>query len=136
MKIYLAGRYSRRRELQQYGEQLEAAGHTIVSSWIDGHHETRPNVDATGSPAEQQAWALEDCWDVLCCEALILFANEMGAASRGGRFVEFGIALARSKRLMIVGRRENVFCHLPLVEQFDTFADCLAALSPAVMARA
>ena len=131
MRIYLAGRYSRRRELQQYGKRLEAAGHRIVSSWVDGHHESRPNVDATATDEERGMWADEDLTDIEIADLLILFTEKESIGySRGGRFGEMGYALGRRKDVIVVGPRENVFCCLWEVTQFTTFAECLAAQAP------
>lgn len=63
-------------------------------------------------------------------EALAIGLNKRAAKiSRGGRHVEFGMALAMDKRLVVVGPRENVFHLLPAVEQFDTWPLALAALA-------
>ena len=41
--------------------------------------------------------------------------------ARGGRHVEFGMAIAAQKRIVVIGPRENIFHWLPMIEQFDTF---------------
>lgn len=46
--------------------------------------------------------------------------------SRGGRHVEFGMALALAKRCIVIGPRENVFHLLPQVEQYDSWEQYLA----------
>ena len=50
------------------------------------------------------------------------------SSSRGGRHVEFGIALARSKRLIVVGHRENVFHWLHMVEFYSEWLELLRKL--------
>ena len=42
--------------------------------------------------------------------------------TRGGRHVEFGLAVADEKRIILVGPRENVFHFLPVVENFRDWA--------------
>lgn len=128
LRIYLAARYSRRLEMVGYADQLRALGYTISSSWIDGHHETRPDIDATGTIAEQGSWADEDVYDLQQSDAIICFANPPGEPGRGGRHVEFGLAIAYGLRLALVGQREHVFHCLPEVDQYDTWEQCLAAL--------
>jgi len=58
--------------------------------------------------------------------------GETRAWQRGGRHVEFGLALAQGKHLILVGQPENVFHHLPQVrvipEVGERCADLLAAL--------
>ena len=55
----------------------------------------------------------------------------MGVAwsARGGRHVEFGLALAAGKRLCIVGPRENIFHFLPRVEVFRSTDDLVGAIA-------
>lgn len=153
MRIYLAGRYSRRLELCGYREQLRAIGHTVDAVWLNGEHQ----VDDAGTPigehgeslveglrpgerlhqedmseraaALRQKFAREDFRDVIMAEMTILFTEPpRSKPSRGGRMVEFGIALGRMQRCWIVGPRENIFCWLEDVRQFDTFAELLEKL--------
>jgi hypothetical protein len=44
-------------------------------------------------------------------------------ANRGGRHVEYGIALAKGLRVIVVGYRENIFHWLPMVEFCETWED-------------
>lgn len=48
-------------------------------------------------------------------------------SKRGGRHVEFGMALAWGLRLIVIGQRENVFHCLPQVERYDTWDDFLSS---------
>lgn len=50
-------------------------------------------------------------------------------ASRGGRHVEYGIALARGVRVIVVGFRENIFHWLPQVEFHQDFSTVILALA-------
>ena len=54
--------------------------------------------------------------------------------NRGGRHVEFGMALARrllsgAPRLIVVGYRENVFHYAPEVEFYETWNEAFCALA-------
>ena len=126
MRIYLAAGYSRRAELLERAADLEVRGHAIVSTWIDGHHETRPGIDRDATPAEQAAWATEDVVDVLRADWVVSLTE--GGRSRGGRHVEFGIGVAAGKHLVVVGPREHVFHCLPAVAVFPDWPAFLAAL--------
>jgi hypothetical protein len=121
MRIYLASRYDRRFEMLGVTSVLMRAGHVVTSRWIEGRGEG-PETEAT-----------EDFEDVLRADCLVSFTEEPAAgvawAARGGRHVEFGLALATGKRLCVVGPRENIFHHLPRVEVFRSLADLLAALA-------
>lgn len=56
---------------------------------------------------------------------------EDAPASRGGRHVSFGVALALGKRLVVVGHRENVFHTLPQVQFFGSVWDFVRWLGAA-----
>lgn len=148
MNIYLAARYSRREELCGYREQLRSLGHVVDAVWLNGQHQ----ISDTGTPlsesgeklvegddeltslrsaALREHFAKEDLRDVVDCDYLIAFTEQPRSnSSRGGRHVELGIAIGLGKTVLIVGPRENIFCWLPEVYQFDTWEKCLIWLSP------
>lgn len=141
MKIYLAGRYSRRLELCGYRDELEAAGHVVTSTWLRGAEQTfgRDTLGAAGESAVESGGeeatelrgncARVDYHDVLRSEVCVCFTEAPGSgASRGGRHVELGIALARGKRVIVVGYRENVFCCLPWVRYFKDWSEAKGIL--------
>lgn len=145
MKIYLAGRYSRRLELCGYRDQAQAAGHVVQSVWLNGDHqisnegipigeEGEALVEGDGSRDSRSAelrskFAQDDFRDVIMCDLLIAFTETPRSCSnRGGRHVELGIALGLMKQVWIVGPRENIFCWLEDVCQFDTWKQCLQRL--------
>lgn len=136
MKIYLAARYTRRRELCAYADDLRAQGHQVTSTWIKGLHEASEGDDGhhlTGTPEQIRSWAEEDWADLHAADCLIGFTEPpYSEFSRGGRHVEWGAALAIGLRCICVGPRENVFYQLPAVERFDTWPEALAALAPVV----
>lgn len=135
MRIYLAARYSRREELLGYKAELEAGGHEVTSRWLAGAHQWDPVAAGTESPEsaddippEAVRFARDDFEDVERCQLLIAFTEKPRAnlASRGGRHVELGLALAWDKAVFLVGPRENVFCTLPGIEVYPTW-DALRA---------
>jgi hypothetical protein len=154
VRIYLAARYSRRVELCRYREQLNAAGHSVQAVWLNGEHQISDTGEPIGesgealvqgtlrsgerlSPNDQSEraaklrnrFAMDDLRDVMTCELIIAFTEPPRlSASRGGRHVELGIALGLMKRVWIVGPRENIFCWLEDVRQFDEWEGCLAFL--------
>ena len=130
MRIYLAGRYSRRGELLGYRSNLLDIGHEVTSRWLDGNHQAADDRLIQGSESTQ--FANEDFRDVITSDLLIHFTEPpRSQRSRGGRHVEFGIALGRMLRVWIVGPCENVFCTMEDVRQFDSWKLALAALEPA-----
>lgn len=136
MKIYLAARYSRRLELCGYRESLQFAGHLVTSRWLNGSHQIDRDglkLGALGeeyveSGTEERAaelrdfFASEDMEDVRNADLVLAFTEEPRAdASRGGRHVEAGLALAWGKPLRIVGPRENIFYSLKRVIRYESF---------------
>ena len=135
MLIYLAARYSRLDELQGYADDLRAIGHKVEARWLKGDHQIHEGADkveaATVSvPIEGRPFALDDYVDVCDADMLIAFSEEprAGGASRGGRHVEFGMALAWGKALAVVGPRENVFHTMPTVRHFWRWSEALEVL--------
>jgi nucleoside 2-deoxyribosyltransferase len=142
VRVYLAARYSRRLELCEYRDQLEYVGYEVTSRWLNGAHQVYLDGEPLGpeqealiesgkaSPEVRGRFAAEDWADVTEADIVISFTEPpRSKASRGGRHVEFGAALALAKRCVVVGFRENVFHCLPEVEFFETFADAFAALA-------
>ncbi len=152
--IYLAARYSRRLELCEYRKQLETAGYSVQARWLDGEHQLANDgtpigengaalVEGTLRTGEQLSeheqteraaalrtkFALDDWEDVQNAAVVISFTEPpRSSANRGGRHVEFGIALMKRARVIVVGYRENIFHWLPQVEFFETFEQVKAAI--------
>lgn len=144
--VYLAGRYTRREELAEHAAWLRHVGLDVTSRWLDGHHQLHP---ASGEPLGEDdeqvfegeddneerrqlhaTFAGEDLADVESADILVAFTElPRSGASRGGRHVELGMALAWGKRVLVVGPRENVFCSLPRVEHFGFWTDAAAELA-------
>jgi hypothetical protein len=122
MRIYLASRFDRSAEMREVAGRLAAAGHFVTSRWIHGR-QVGPDLVS----------AIEDVEDLASADCLVSFtehATRMAPwTARGGRHVEFGIALAARKRLCVVGPRENIFHHLPKVEVYATVDDLVAGLA-------
>ena len=118
MKIYLAAPFSTAHQVELgYARSLAGWGHIVVSQWHRLPH-----------PTDLSRAAKRDLEDILEADTLILLANLRPGANRGGRHVEFGFALARDKRIMVVGARQNLFHYLPNVEVYPTWGLCLDAL--------
>lgn len=104
MKIYLASRYSRREELKKYRDKLVAAGHEVITRWLDTTWESDPTQPAAAPPEYREKYAILDLEDVERANCLIAFTEERnGDGGRGGRHVEFGYALALAKYVVVVG---------------------------------
>lgn len=129
MKIYLAARYSRREEMLANARILNAIGHWVTSRWINGEHEMH---DDRPAPELARQFAEDDIADLEAADLVVAFTEEPGAKkgrARGGRHVELGYALGMGKQVVVVGHRENVFCHLPQVIHFEDFKRLVEWLS-------
>jgi nucleoside 2-deoxyribosyltransferase len=128
MKIYLAARYSRHKELQSVRTDLEKLGHIVTSRWInDDHQISDDGLSAQAKESERIRFATEDFSDLCEADAIIAFTEApRSTTSRGGRHVELGMAMGRGMRIIIVGPRENVFCCLPTVEWYDNYVSFIS----------
>lgn len=155
-RFYLAARYSRREELLGVRDVVQALGGEVTSRWLNGDHqlandgtpigedgvalvegeelrsgETFSEHDRSERAAQLRAkFALDDYQDVQRADVVIAFTEPpRSTASRGGRHVELGLALAWQKHTIIVGPRENVFCWLPEVDHYDRWATAALAVT-------
>lgn len=116
-KIYLAAMYSRIHDMQRVRDLLVAKGHRVTSQWIDGRE-----ADDTMASA-----AIMNLKDLLEADTLVAFSLPRGMMHNGGgRHVEFGLAIAFEKKVIVVGPRgEHVFHALPGILFFSTFDELL-----------
>ena len=105
-------------------KHLEAAGHECTSRWLDG-----------GTFENNHTNAAIDIVDVLRADAILNFTDPAVEhsphpyAARGGRHVEFGLAMGIGMHLLIVGPRENVFHHHDSVIVCETWEAALEWLT-------
>jgi len=146
MKVHLAAQYGRRVELCGYRDQLRDLGYDVQARWLDGKHQISDSgvpigddnerlvegdsrSDSPRAAALREKFAVEDLHDVMLADIVINFTEPRSTASRGGRHVEFGIALRNMLcRLIVVGHRENIFHWLPDVEFYETWDQCFNEL--------
>ena len=103
LKLYLAASWTRRSELKIYCRTLEDRGYEVTSRWL---------WENTTQRGEGAGNALKDEEDVKRCDVLVAFTDEV-PLGRGGRHVEFGMARALDKELVVVGPKEHIFHYLP-----------------------
>ena len=102
--------------------------------------EAKPGVAAVGvtsrwidNDSDDEADALKcariDIQDLDAADTVIALGDvPRSNASRGGHHFEAGYALASGHRILLVGHREHVFSHLPEIEFFPTWHECLTTL--------
>lgn len=142
--VYLAARYSRREELAEYAAVLGFAGFSVTSRWLQGQHQIDDDGRPIGDDKEQrfedpdddapeivrlrQRFVMEDLEDVRRSNWMIAFTEEpRKSTSRGGRHVEFGIAIERGIPIVVIGPRENLFHWGPWVTWFPDWLSFVAA---------
>lgn len=122
MKIYLAARYSRRDEMKALATHFRMAGYETTSRWL---YEDKPLDCKLGDdpPVFYRVTAQIDLDDIDRSDTIVFFAEDpLTGTPRGGRHVEFGYALAKGKRCIVIGGPENIFHYLPGVMHFPTVA--------------
>lgn len=115
------------------GHQLSDRGIPIGENGealVEGDGDESTDVQAGQRSAELRTkFAVDDWEDVNAAELVINFTEPPRAkANRGGRHVEYGIALAKGARVIVVGHRENIFHWLPQVEFFESWEKALDSL--------
>lgn len=121
MKIYLAAPFGDREKMEAAADRLKTYGFEITARWVYGGED--------GLTLEEIA--LLDLEDVDRADTVISFTFPRGTlTSGGGRHVEFGYGLARGKRLVVIGYRENVFHHAPSVDVYETLDAWIASQCP------
>lgn len=106
MKIYIAHNFSARQELaRSIVPYLKSRGHEVTSRWIWDH-----------SNQVGAEWAQHDLDDVDSADALLVFLDQCGNTPGRGKFVEFGYAMAKGKKVYALGTDTNcIFIYLPQV---------------------
>lgn len=135
-KIYLASRFPRHLEMEGYAHLLKGWGYTITSGWHSLNAETKMR-DGDPEVEFNQKIALDDQIGILNGDLFVSFsedpANLPPGSARGGRHVEFGLALGFDKLIMLVGPRENVFHYLPGILHFPTIMEWLQQMAEGVL---
>jgi nucleoside 2-deoxyribosyltransferase len=130
MRIYLAGQYARKLELREYAEQAKAVGIYVGADWLEESEAPEATLDSVSDKVRSK-YAQHDWWDIGACDEFVFFAEpQENQPPRGGRHVEFGMAIALGKPIVVIGQPENIFHYLPgiKIEFFDTWNSALAYL--------
>lgn len=121
MKVYLAARYQWIDKMKVEREKFLAAGFEITADWIESDE-----VNQARSRSEN---ARLDLYGIAQADVFVLYALPIGTMfSSGGRMTELGYAIALGKKVILVGERENVFCHLDNILAFNSTEDVIAHL--------
>ncbi len=106
-RLYIAAPFIRQDEARDKARQLSAIGFEVTSRWVD--EDVSAAAEATHEYNAERAHI--DIEDIDAADYFVLLADH--DSRTGGKHFETGYAYATGKNLMVVGRRENVFHHLP-----------------------
>jgi hypothetical protein len=133
LKLYIAGWFGAKDRLKDVRDTIHELGvGKVVGTWLD--EEVAAPADPTvaigyGSlltPREARVYALRDMVEVASADVLIL--DTIDVNPRGGREVEFGLALADGIAVWVVGPQRNVFHYLSH-RVFPTWSEAIVALA-------
>ncbi len=125
MKIYLAASVTYAEETAAIAEDIRNIGHEVTSHW----HDSVPLGGFLGSEeienyqAKSQSGAFMDMSGILDADLIVVFTKK--TSTTGGMHVEFGIAIGLEKKIVVVGRRVNVFMMIPSVRNVANEAEFL-----------
>jgi nucleoside 2-deoxyribosyltransferase len=120
MRVYLAARYSRKNEISKLVPVFGTHGLSVCSRWL---RETEsPDCKLSDfSPEVCRNFAEVDWEDIEACDTFVFFSEDpLVGTPRGGRHVELGLALGLGKRVVVIGKHENIFHFLPCVTVYES----------------
>lgn len=125
LKVYLAARYSEKHEMFAQAEIFRGRGIEVTSSWLEESH--APTIQMSDIAVDDLTfYARNDIRDIESADWLVFSSVEPTTPTvRGGRHVEFGYALAKGKKILVVGPEENIFHHLPAIQHVNDWETAL-----------
>ena len=127
MIAYLAAAYSRKPEIAIAAERLEAFGIKVISSWHKERYNPKISIKSLNDNALASIAGI-DLNELALADTLIFWAEPHDSQPpRGGRHVEFGIALAYKKHIIVIGERENIFHYFPGITCVNSLEDIINA---------
>lgn len=128
LKIYLAAMYSEKDNISKQAAIFRSHDFVVTSTWLEEPH--APTIKmaevATDSLLE---YAQNDIRDISEADWFVCQSVEPTTLTvRGGRHVEFGYALAKGKKILVVGPKENIFHLLPNIKHVDNWESALLLL--------
>lgn len=118
-KLYLAARFADQAMMRVVGDYLTGLDFVITARWVYGGE----------AGLSRAGCALMDIEDVDAADTVVSFTQpERSYNIGGGRHTELGYALAKGKRLVVIGPREQIFHYHPAVEVHATLTAWLGSL--------
>ena len=106
--LYLAAPFTAKAEARAARHYLNSHGFLVRARWMDSHNAEFPACGA--KVAAEEAWA--DLCDIDVCDGFVMLNLYIGV----GKSIEMGFALAKGKRIWVVGEANHIFYFLPGVQ--------------------
>jgi hypothetical protein len=114
VRFYIASRFERYQDARKVRRLIRNEGHEVQAQWLDRAGDKR--LWQAEAVAAQQ-----DVDDLMGADMVLLLTSvPRQGYTTGGSHTEFGMAMAAGIPVAVLGRRENVFHHLPQVRQFES----------------
>ena len=127
MIVYLAARYSRKKEIKALIPILLEHNIRTTSRWLHETASETAHLDEF-TPTFCQQTAEIDLEDIDDADTFVFFSEDPKIGTpRGGRHVELGFALAKEKRIVVIGVHENIFHYLPEIVHYPSVQAFLEA---------
>lgn len=119
MKYYVASKYENKEDVREVMYAIVEHGHSITEDWT---HSTETDGEKV---------ALADKKGVEECDVFVGLFNIN--ANYKGAYIEFGMAIALGKEIVIIGEHadRSTFIHLPGIKKFSTIQEFSLSLQPA-----
>lgn len=123
--IYLAAPWVNKAEARAAKKQLEAAGHTVTSRWIEFHPDVQPEDPGYEKMLREQAE--QDLGDLAGSSTFII----LNLGKSEGKATELGYAISMNDmhdqpEIYLVGEKTiNIFYHLPEVVQVGSVEELI-----------
>lgn len=126
--IYLSSQYSQKEHTRKFAGKLTTIPQVLITSrWIMETHDPQMTMDQL-SEQELVRTAIDDFQDVMNSDVMVFYSQDpLTCTPRGGRHVEFGIALATNCLICVIGPKENIFHYLSIpdmIRHFETEQEC------------
>jgi nucleoside 2-deoxyribosyltransferase len=126
VRAYIAARFEQKAEMKALVPVFAANNIQVRAHWLDETVSSTSQLsDLTPAYCAEQAQV--DLDDIDACDIFVLFGDKVPKTIRGGKHVEFGYALAKGKRVVVIGPQENIFQYLPHVVRYRSLEDFLDA---------
>lgn len=124
MRVYVAAPFVERGMARLVKRELEKAGHTVTSRWIETHLDESVLDDLDKSRGEAET----DLDDIEAADVLVLVDYNFQCST--GRAFEFGYAVARGKTVIRIGPpRRHIFNALVSVLNVSGIVEAIDVLN-------